>query len=450
MVFKPVPLNSASGLNVLVFGSKAPDLIGDYISYVHTYSIAQLMAKANAVTVLVSSLQMYFNGKHVPTVTPPVTGREWQLRTSVTPGDFNFRYDKPVAIDIETSGNLGKEHTPEEVHIISIAMYDGTACPVVWTNPNEDGLSNPLSEEQLKMFAEELPKYTKAIYHNGKFDTRVLNRVLGVKLCVWFDTMLAHHVLNHAAGEHGLKALAMRYLGAEDWEGGIKQYLLRGGHYERIPADKITVYNGWDVYWTFQLWKLFEPQIEMDEDNQKAFMVEMSYADLLLDVEMNGIPFDSDTAYGLGVEQSNIMDEARVELRILTENPAFNPNSPQQVKKYLNDVWKLEVAKTDEDTIKDILKHTERAAVKVFCELLLKYRKASKIKGTYAEGWKAFARKDEEGQWRVHPTFFVHGTSTGRLSSKAPNAQNMPREKKIRKIVAITEPRRPLNIDVEE
>jgi DNA polymerase I-like protein with 3'-5' exonuclease and polymerase domains len=62
-----------------------------------------------------------------------------------------------------------------------------------------------------------------------------------------------------------------------------------------------------------------------------------------------------------------------------------------------------------------------------------------KIKSTYAEGWKKQARDDGTGQYRVRPTFLVHGTSTGRLSSTGPNAQNMPREKKVRKIVALME-----------
>lgn len=423
---------------VLVFGSKAPDGIWDGVEFVHTYSIAQMMSKANAITVLGAALQMYFNGKHKPTIDERPN---WQCKGNAEPHFFGFEYDAPVAIDIETDGNLGKTHTPDEVNIISIAMYDGGPIPIVWTNPAEDGTCLPLSEEQIAMFAQELKKYTKLIFHNGKFDLRVLNRVLGVKLCNWFDTMLAHHVLNIAAGEHGLKALAMRYLGAEEWEADIKQYTKGGGHYENIPFNILSRYNGWDVYWTYRLWELFAPQIEADENNQTAFMLEMQAADMLLNVERFGIPFDKKAAHDLAAEKQAEMDTAKAAICELTGHTNFNPNSPKQVKEYLHSQGRM-VISTDEKTINTIMGAYGEEVDEVyrFCELLMKYRKASKVKGTYAEGWMKHARDDGTGQMRVHPTFLVHGTSTGRLSSTAPNAQNMPRDKSVRKIVALVNP----------
>ena len=419
---------------VLVFGNMTAP--GRYnTEFVHTYSIAQMMSKPNAMTVISTSLKLYFSEP----VAPPFSRPSLPLHVGLSPADCGFHYDQPVVIDIETDGNLGKTHTPEDVNIISIALYqpnryaylDGRAPSVVWCNGDENG-TLPLAQTALDMFARELPKFTKAIYHNGKFDTRVLNRVLGVKLCVWFDTMLAHHALNHAAGMHGLKELAHRYLGAPDWEGDIKKYTKGGGHYENIPRSKIADYNGWDVYWTYKLYELLEPMIQVDENSQMAFMVEMSYADFLLEVEANGIPFDTEAAVKLSQEQEIIMVVNQAALAVLTKREGFNPNSPIQVKAWLKEQhWT--VAKTDQETIEDILNRTtEDNPVHTFCELLLAYRKAAKIKSTYAEGWMKSARKG-----RVHPTFLVHGTTTGRLSSTSPNAQNMPRNKMIRKIVSV-------------
>jgi DNA polymerase I-like protein with 3'-5' exonuclease and polymerase domains len=419
---------------VLVFGSRAPEGVWDGVEFIHTYSVAQIMSKANAITVLDAALKMYFNGKHEPTINANLN---WLCAIDVPPVSYSFQYDQPVAIDIETDGNLGKTHTPDEVNIISIAMYDGGQIPIVWVNPAEDGTCLPLSAEQIAMFREELPKYTKLIFQNGKFDLRVMERVLGVKLCNWFDTMLAHHVLNMAAGEHGLKILAQRYLGAEDWETGIKQYTKGGGHYERIPYTILAKYNGWDVYWTYRLWELFAPQIEADENNQMAFMLEMQAADMLLNVERNGIPFSIKAATELAAEQEAIMEDRRAQLRDLTMRPEFNPNSPQQVKAALKE-WGIDVASTAVEVIEELTDSTGSVFVKSFCEFLLEYRKASKIKGTYAEGWMKSARIDGNAQFRVHPTFLVHGTSTGRLSSTSPNAQNMPRNKEVRKIVALS------------
>jgi DNA polymerase-1 len=308
-------------------------------------------------------------------------------------------------------------------------------------NPDKDAAEKllPLSDRQIAMFRKELPKYKCAIYHNGKFDTRVLNRVLGCTLNVWFDTMLAHHVLNMAAGEHGLKILAMRYFGADDWESGIKSYLRGGGYYERIPPNLIGKYNGWDVYWTYMLWTLFAPQIEADENNQMAFELEMAEARMLLKVERVGIPFSREAANALAAQKLIEMSDAVHALRESTGIGDFNPNSPQQVKRYLHSKgWKVTTTNAEAiEQVKEDARKDDDEQIYNFCEELIKFRKASKVRGTYADGWSKHARDDGTGQYRVYPTFLVHGTSTGRLSSTAPNAQNMPRDKEVRQIVAL-------------
>lgn len=421
-----------TGDKVLVFGSRAPEGMWEGIEFIHTYSIAQIMAKANAVTVLTASLQMYFNGKHEPGVIPV-----WNTVID------RWEFDVPTAIDIETSGNLGVTHTPEEVELLSVALYQETdrrINPVTIMN-NDGGIEGtvPLSQLQIEHLSRVLPKFTKAIYHNGKFDTRVLNRILGVKLCVWADTMLMHHTLNHAAGMHGLKELAQRYLGAPDWEAGISKFTKGGGHYELIPFNELVKYNGWDVYWTYQLWKLFAPQIEVDDDYIMTYEFELAIADMLLDVEMAGIPFSASAAEALESENLLKMEEELAVLReVAGEN--FNPNSPKQVKSVLNDTFACAVASTNEATLQQVIEQNEGRGVATWCTSLLEYRGLAKQNSTYAKGWGKQARQlDGDEQLRVRPTFLVHGTSTGRLSSTGPNAQNMPREKRVRSIVRIEE-----------
>jgi DNA polymerase I-like protein with 3'-5' exonuclease and polymerase domains len=222
-------------------------------------------------------------------------------------------------------------------------------------NYSNEMCSVPLSVSQLNDLAWILPQFEYVIYHNGKFDIRVLNRVLGVELVNSFDTMLAHHVLNHAAGDHKLKHLAKYYFGAEDWEGDIKRYLTKGAYYEHIPRRRLVEYNGYDVYWTYKLYELFKPLIEADENNQKAFMLEMSYADFLLDVENVGIPFDTEYAKELAVTLEEYIEDARGHLRSIVGNPKFNPGSHVQIKKYLLDTHGVVVASTDVDNIEVII-----------------------------------------------------------------------------------------------
>lgn len=406
---------------VLVFGSRGP--LGFNYKLVYTYSIAQIMTKPNAATVLKAAIRQFITEPEPIPFEKPLAVFSINAHESV--------FLRPTAIDIETTGDLGGKHTPEEVKILSVAIWSPEQRqPWVMVARTE---GEPLDDKQLAELAELLPKYEKAIYHNGKFDIRVLNRVLGVELTNWFDTMLAHHVLNHAAGDHKLKHLARQYLGANDWEGGINKFLTKGAYYEKIPRKHLVEYNGYDVYWTYKLWELFAPQIEQDEENQKAFMLEMAYADFLLDVEKTGIPFDIDYATTLGSELQYKANMVLGTLKVHTGNDNFNPGSWQQVKKWLESQH-YPVTSTDEAHITTVLEESKGKdpLVYEFCQDLLEYRKLIKMRGTYTVGWSKHARNG-----RVHPTFLVHGTSTGRLSSTGPNAQNVPRDKKIRRMVAV-------------
>jgi len=406
---------------VLVFGS-GPEGTHNQAEFVFTYSVAQIMSKANAASVLKAALRQFIEEPEpIPFGHPQGAPFVWWNR---------FDFDAPVVIDIETSGNLGKEDTPDTIGVISVGLYQPGNPPLVIEGGWKDGYTHDLDEEDIHELKEHLPKFTKAIYHNGKFDTRVLNRVLGVKLHVWFDTMLAHHVLNIAAGSHGLKDLARRYLGAPEWETDLSKYTKGGGHYEYIPTQKLIEYNGWDVYWTYKLWEFLAPQIEADEASQRALMVEMAAAEFLLDVENYGIPFNTEYAKQYGEELLDEMDDELAYMQDLLSDFKYNPNSPQQVKKKLQEM-DINVVNTLAETLQTELdKLPPDTDAARYLTSQLKYKKLSKIYGTYVTGW---STKVRDG--RVHPTYLVHGTSTGRLSSTSPNAQNVPRDKTIRKLV---------------
>lgn len=412
---------------VLIFG-RVPEGKYKNVEFIRTYSIAQVMSKANAASVIGAALRRFI------TEPDPIPFEHVMESTQPRFRILGWDFDAPTAIDIETNGNLGKTHTPEDVEVISVALYQAGREPMVFLRDYStgwQGATYPLRDTQLEDLAWLLPQFTKGIYHNGKFDTRVLNRVLGVKLNVWFDTMLAHHVLNHAAGNHKLKHLAQQYLAAPEWEQDLGKYTKGGGHYELIPGKLLRDYNGYDVYWTWKLWEFLSPQIEADENEQRAFALEMAAADFLLDVEAYGIPFNYEYARSYGAKLEQQMGQAKDALQRQVGS-AFNPASPQQVKKYL-DKQRYSVGSTNEEgllTVRALAQREGNGHVMSFVDSLLAYRKNAKIKGTYVDGWYSKVRNG-----RVHPTYLVHGTSTGRLSSTQPNAQNVPRDKVIRKLV---------------
>jgi DNA polymerase I-like protein with 3'-5' exonuclease and polymerase domains len=406
---------------VLAFGKGPEHNYGCEVIF--TYSVAQIMSKANAASVLKAALRQFIEEPEPIPFDRPKDG-------SFTIINEFFDFDAPTVIDIETSGNLGKEDTPEDIGIISVGIYQEGLPPQVFRGVWDADRTLDLHVYMRNRLKQILPRFTKAIYHNGKFDTRVLNRVLGIKLHVWFDTMLAHHVLNIAAGIHDLKSLARRYLGAPEWETDLSKYTKGGGHYEYIPTDKLIEYNGWDVYWTYKLWEFLAPQIEADDANQRALMIEMAAAEFLLEVENYGIPFDSDYAESYGKELQEGMDRELASMRTLLGSTTYNPNSPHQVKAVLGN-FGIVVPNTLADTLQEVLdglSHGDTAAQYLMSQL--EYKKLTKIYGTYVKGW---SNKVRDG--RVRASYLIHGTSTGRLSSTSPNAQNVPRDKHIRKLV---------------
>lgn len=245
------------GRGVLVFGS-APKNAFPFA--VRTLSMAQITTKANAFSVL----QAAFNQFYMPVIARPRKPGPYRAWSNLDP-------ELPTAIDIETSGNLDNE-LPEEVDIINIAFYQEGK----WAYLNKDNIGYMSDSNWYKEIRESVEFFKNPIWHNSKFDIRVIEARTGYRPAMYFDTMLAHHVLNQAAGDHKLKHLARQYLGAPEWEQDLSKWTVGGAHYENIPSDRLIEYNAWDVYWTHELWKYLEPRILADDNSSKAFMLEMA------------------------------------------------------------------------------------------------------------------------------------------------------------------------------
>ena len=431
-----VPVNArnvdfmAADKPVVVFG-KVEDPEYQHMNNIYTYSPAQTLTKANAVTVVGTAL------KRAAGRLPDVAHGPREINLVMANAPTAHIADEVAAlvnaselvVDIEVSGNI-KTGTPEDadVKLLTIAFYNPDIDRSVvfqggWYGGNE--LEHVICAV-LTCYKGDL------IWHNGKFDVRVLNRIMNDDIRVDHDTMLMHHVLNQAAGMHGLKDLCKLYFNAPEWEVDAKKYTKGGGHYENIPTFALAQYNALDVYWTYQLYKLLKPQIEADENAQTAYELELAASKFLLRVEQRGIPFDMGAALKLDEECKFNMEAEREAMKLLTRVKDFNPNSPKQVKEAL-EVMGHTVNGTAVDVLEELredLQDDEVAAL--FVDSLLRYRKYAKISSTYVRGW---MNKERDGF--VHPTFLVHGTSTGRLSSSSPNAQNFPRNKEVRKIVGL-------------
>lgn len=321
----------------------------------------------------------------------------------------------------------------------------------------ERGKALVIGEEALK-FAQvrgrlfKLLRRSKLIGHNGKFDLAGLYPLFP-KLELWFDTMLAHYVLDERPGTHGLKNLAIERLGAPAYDDVIKQYVPRGGNYSQIPREILYKYNAFDVVCTWALYEMFAR--EMAERTTEEWPYHslpvrslrdihdflVSASNQLMYLELNGIAIDKAYSNVLENDYLGRMEELEKRLDIIVgtatrgEIPFINPRSPKQIKSFFASQG-INVESTNVDSLETLLKtRREGTPTHDFIQVLLYHRRDAKLHGTFIKGIRQRLYRG-----RVYTTYMLHGTTSGRLASRNPNLQNIVRDKAIRKQFSVTRP----------
>jgi uracil-DNA glycosylase family 4 len=257
---------------------------------------------------------------------------------------------------------------------------------------------------------------------NGKYDIGVLMKFLEEEepFPLKSDTMLMSYSLYEVGGIHGLDYMGRELLGTPDWKGEIKPYVTKEQGYGSIPRDLLYVYNAFDVHCTRILREYFLNLVaEQGLEQINAFLLRASH--MLTKVEARGIGFDPEVAR----ELANRFDG---EIRELESQLPFNPRSWQQVKAWLEEHG-IKTDSTDEDHLIAIREHRRTPEeVREKIDLVLKTRHVSKMKGTYITG--PLEKLSNKG--RVHTSFMLTTTATGRTSSRKPNLQNIPRTDRLK------------------
>lgn len=280
---------------------------------------------------------------------------------------------------------------------------------------------------------------------NGKFDLAGLFRYIGA-VPLKFDTLLASYACDERPGIHGLKIQAQEYLGAPPYDDEVKKYVGPGEGYGAIPRHILYKYNAYDIHCTDLLQEMYERRFSNNPDLRRLHDFLVAASQELMFVELNGLAVD--TGYLKVLEKQFIESlheqEQRLDLQ-LKNNPKVpvdfvNPRSPQQVKKVLHSLG-MKVDSTNKETLEKIqdyckdlakakdLEGPEAFPVYNFATALLTHRKEAKLYGTYVKG---IRKRLYRG--RVYPTFLIHGTTSGRLSCRNPNLQNIVRGSSIRNL----------------
>lgn len=343
-----------------------------------------------------------------------------------------------VDIEVDIEKDTAFDH-PNHYGMLCVGLgYDRSKVVVL-----SEGV---MGKESVRVRLGELLRDHRIVAQNGKFDLAGLYPIVG-GLELYFDTMLASYVFDERPGIHGLKYMAVEYLGAPQYDDEIKKYVGPKDGYGAIPRDKLYKYNATDVSCTFDLYRMWSERFD-DGANSGLRAVHdflVAASNQLMYVELNGIGIDNGYLKQLDSEYLGRLHDiedhldgviGRNSLKDYDKRGGINPRSPMQVKAYLADKG-IKVDSTNEDTLKTILKRLDEEEVRDFVSTLLNHRREAKLHGTYVKG---IAKRAYGG--RVFPTFLLHGTTTGRLACRNPNMQNIPRESSIRQLFVPTRPDR--------
>lgn len=353
-----------------------------------------------------------------------------------------------IAADIETSGYYW--WSDDEVIMLGLYHPDTGAAAII----PKHALKNPRVREQLRLLASR----TRWEGHNFKFDTHFLRKA-GIPVRYDDDTMLMHYVLDERRGTHGLKQLASHVFGAPDWEADLKKYLRnpKKDSYALVPEGVLAKYLAHDVVFTYELGRTFRKRLSKDRDLMTLYnRLLMPAARFLVTVEHNGMLVDrtymQELQATLEEERQRALERLQYKARVLGGPDAINPNSPKQMKEFLYGTLDLRPpegfdADTRKETLDKMIEHaTGGPEVVDFLKAVREYRRAAKLLSVYIVGLSKVIAPDG----RVHPSYQLHGTVTGRLSSRDPNMQNIPREPRIRKLFRAPKGWKIINVDYSQ
>tara|TARA_Y200000002_G_scaffold383142_1_gene403515 strand:- start:5801 stop:8626 length:2826 start_codon:yes stop_codon:yes gene_type:complete len=339
------------------------------------------------------------------------------------------------AVDTETTS---LNEIEAELVGISLSVELGEACYIPLAHM-ETGSTVETLFEQVNLAPNQLPKdevlkmlkpllesdQILKIGQNIKYDVKIFNRV-GINLTCVDDTMLMSYALHGGLHRHNMNALAEIYLKHEP----IKiQSLLGSGKtartFDKVPVNIAVNYAAEDADVTLRLWYIFKSKLIKNNMNHVYERLERPMIKLLADMELTGISVDKILLTGMSNSLSFRLAELEEQIHTLADQK-FNVGSPKQLGEILFNKMNLPGGKKNKNgaysTSAEILESIA-ATGNEFTEKVLDWRQMAKLKSTYTDALKDHINSQTN---RVHTSYNISGTSTGRLSSAEPNLQNIP------------------------
>jgi DNA polymerase-1 len=258
-----------------------------------------------------------------------------------------------------------------------------------------------------------------------KYDALVLKKY-DVEITPFDDTMLLSYVLDAGVNKHNMDELARVHLDLstipfKEIAGTGKKQIT----FDKVAIDKATEYAAEDADITGRLHRLLKPRLVQEKMVTVYETLERPLVPVLVDMEHNGIKVDKDMLNRLSNEFAVRLSELEGVIHDLAGH-AFNIASPKQLGEVLFEEMAIPGGKKSKTgaytTGADILEKLAADGHEL-PEKVLEWRALAKLKSTYTDALQNIINKDTG---RIHTSYSLAATTTGRLSSTDPNLQNIP------------------------
>ena len=325
-----------------------------------------------------------------------------------------------VAVDTETTSL-----DPHQADLVGISLCSkiGKACYIPVGHNSPKCLKKDAVIKKLKKILED--PSIKKIGQNIKFDFIVFYKC-GITLSSMEDTMLMSYVLDAGKNRHNMDTLSEIHLGHKTIS--FKEMVGTGKkeiNFSEVELDKAKDYAAEDADVTFRLYKKFIKNLKSEKMINIYEIFEKPLIKILAFMEIEGVEIDSKFLKSLSSKFEKKIQKLEKEVFKISKKE-FNIASPKQLGEIIyNDLKIAGLKKTKKGSFATSASVLEDLAFKghEFPKLILDWRQVSKLKNTYSDALPEHLNPNTK---RVHTSFLLAATTTGRLASSDPNLQNIP------------------------
>ncbi len=325
-----------------------------------------------------------------------------------------------VAVDTETNSL-----DPHQADLVGVSLSSkiGKACYIPIGHKSIKCIEKDLVLKKLKPLLED--PSIKKIGQNIKFDFIIFFKY-GINMTSMEDTMLMSYVLDAGKNRHNMDTLSEIHLNHKtisfkDLVGTGKKEI----NFSEVDVEKAKDYAAEDADITFRLYKKFQKSLKDEKMINIYEIFEKPLLKILAFMEIEGVKIDNKFLKSLSTKFEKKIVKIQNEVFKISKKE-FNIASPKQLGEILyNDLKIADLKKTKKGSFATSASVLEDLAFKghKFPQLVLDWRQVSKLKNTYSDSLPEHINPNTQ---RVHTSFLLAATTTGRLASSDPNLQNIP------------------------